>query len=189
MTYPLLTGPTDSDSLPADGDDSTWINRRATETAQRAANARKGSGRRRLIDPATCERDYSRRKWSSCRQCKRIKRRVAGHSPRGEKCSKSSSAWGIRSLSRRNRPPSGPIECVETREWRLPSHRDSLTPGSFPGVFLWVEMGRLNRVCEAPDRFSTKSSVKMRGEEGRTYGSRAIRLTRDRSIHRGEGSQ
>ncbi|SIO58978.1 hypothetical protein SAMN05444166_5881 [Singulisphaera sp. GP187] len=59
MTYPLLTGPTDSDSLPADGDDSTWINRRATETAQRAANARKGSGRRRLIDPATCERDYS----------------------------------------------------------------------------------------------------------------------------------
>lgn len=59
MNYPSLTGPTDADSSPLTGDDSTWIDRRATQLAQRAANARKGSGRRRLIDPATCERDYS----------------------------------------------------------------------------------------------------------------------------------
>ncbi|WP_406695140.1 hypothetical protein V5E97_29300 [Singulisphaera sp. Ch08] len=59
MTYSQITGPTDSDSPLRDADDSTWINRRTTELAQRAANARKGSGRRRLIDPSTCERDYS----------------------------------------------------------------------------------------------------------------------------------
>lgn len=32
---------------------------RAVIRAQRAANARRSSGRRRLVDPATCERDYS----------------------------------------------------------------------------------------------------------------------------------
>lgn len=36
-----------------------WINRRATEQAVRAANARRASGRRRFVDPTTCERDYS----------------------------------------------------------------------------------------------------------------------------------
>jgi hypothetical protein len=36
-----------------------WINRRATEQATRAANARQQSGRRRFIDPTTSERDYS----------------------------------------------------------------------------------------------------------------------------------
>src|SRR4051812_25288692 len=36
-----------------------WINRRATEQATRAANARQLSGRRRFVDPTTCERDYS----------------------------------------------------------------------------------------------------------------------------------
>lgn len=35
-----------------------WTNRRATEQASRAAQARQVSGRRRLVDPATCERDY-----------------------------------------------------------------------------------------------------------------------------------
>jgi hypothetical protein len=36
-----------------------WTNRRATEQAVRAAQARQSSGRRRLVDPATCERDYA----------------------------------------------------------------------------------------------------------------------------------
>ena len=36
-----------------------WINRRATEQAVRAAHARRASGRRRFVDPTTCERDYS----------------------------------------------------------------------------------------------------------------------------------
>ena len=36
-----------------------WINRRATAQATRAANARQVSGRRRFVDPTTCERDYS----------------------------------------------------------------------------------------------------------------------------------
>jgi hypothetical protein len=36
-----------------------WINRRATEQATRAANARQLSGRRRFVDPTTCERAYT----------------------------------------------------------------------------------------------------------------------------------
>jgi hypothetical protein len=36
-----------------------WIDERATEKATRAARARHASGRRRHIDPTTCERDYS----------------------------------------------------------------------------------------------------------------------------------
>jgi hypothetical protein len=36
-----------------------WINRRATEQATRAAHARQHSGRRRFVDPTTCERDYT----------------------------------------------------------------------------------------------------------------------------------
>ena len=40
-------------------DDGAWTNRRATEQATRAAEARQVSGRRRFVDPATCERDYS----------------------------------------------------------------------------------------------------------------------------------
>lgn len=36
-----------------------WINRRASEQATRAANARQQSGRRRFVDPTTSERDYT----------------------------------------------------------------------------------------------------------------------------------
>ncbi len=36
-----------------------WTNRKATELASRAARARQVSGRRRFVDPTTCERDYS----------------------------------------------------------------------------------------------------------------------------------
>ena len=40
-------------------DASKWTNHRATAQATRAAEARHASGRRRFVDPATCERDYS----------------------------------------------------------------------------------------------------------------------------------
>jgi hypothetical protein len=40
-------------------DADTWVNRRASAQATRAANARQTSGRRRFVDPTTCERDYS----------------------------------------------------------------------------------------------------------------------------------
>lgn len=36
-----------------------WTNRRASAQALKAAQARHSSGRRRFVDPATCERDYS----------------------------------------------------------------------------------------------------------------------------------
>src|SRR5215471_6015128 len=43
----------------ASGQPAEWINRRATEQATRAANARQLSGRRRFVDPTTCEREYT----------------------------------------------------------------------------------------------------------------------------------
>jgi hypothetical protein len=42
--------------LPEEND---WTDPRATAQAQRAAKARQVSGRRRFVDPTTCERDYS----------------------------------------------------------------------------------------------------------------------------------
>jgi hypothetical protein len=45
---------------PAAADETQeWVNRRASAQATRAANARQVSGRRRFVDPTTCERDYS----------------------------------------------------------------------------------------------------------------------------------
>ncbi len=39
---------------------SAWTNRRASEQATRAANARQHSGRRRFVDPTTSEREYTK---------------------------------------------------------------------------------------------------------------------------------
>ncbi len=47
-----------SRSVPSD-DKPEWTNRRASAQATRAANARQVSGRRRFVDPTTCEREYS----------------------------------------------------------------------------------------------------------------------------------
>ena len=40
-------------------DSAAWTNRRATEQATRAAQARQVSGRRRFVDPTTSEREYT----------------------------------------------------------------------------------------------------------------------------------
>jgi hypothetical protein len=40
-------------------DGQEWTNRRASAQATRAANARQASGRRRFVDPTTCDREYS----------------------------------------------------------------------------------------------------------------------------------
>ncbi|MFM7129689.1 MAG: hypothetical protein ACKO5E_07930 [bacterium] len=37
---------------------SGWVNRQASARATRAAKARNSSGRRRFVDPTTCEREY-----------------------------------------------------------------------------------------------------------------------------------
>ena len=48
-----MTRPTAPAQMPA------WIDSRASAQALRAAQARQVSGRRRFVDPTTCERDYS----------------------------------------------------------------------------------------------------------------------------------
>ena len=40
-------------------DASQWTNRKASAQATKAALVRRDSGRRRFVDPTTCERDYS----------------------------------------------------------------------------------------------------------------------------------
>ncbi|HEV3191796.1 MAG TPA: hypothetical protein VGY54_14900, partial [Polyangiaceae bacterium] len=55
---PLAKGP--SPTTPTQEiEERDWINQRATDQAMRAAKARQISGRRRYVDPTTCERDYS----------------------------------------------------------------------------------------------------------------------------------
>lgn len=48
-----------SADLPVEVQGHEWTNRRASAQATRAAQARQVSGRRRFVDPATCERDYT----------------------------------------------------------------------------------------------------------------------------------
>jgi hypothetical protein len=43
----------------AELDSRSWTDGKATAQAIRAANARNSSGRRRFVDPTTCDRDYS----------------------------------------------------------------------------------------------------------------------------------
>jgi hypothetical protein len=43
----------------AESDGKEWTDRRATAQALRAATARNASGRRRFVDPTTCDRDYT----------------------------------------------------------------------------------------------------------------------------------
>ncbi len=45
---------------PVAGADAEWTDRKATAQALRAASARNASGRRRFVDPTTCDREYSR---------------------------------------------------------------------------------------------------------------------------------
>jgi len=50
--------PAEADATPSDPP-MEWTNPKASEQAARAAVARQASGRRRFVDPTTCERDYS----------------------------------------------------------------------------------------------------------------------------------
>jgi hypothetical protein len=59
----------------AAGQGSEWINRKATEQATRAANARQLSGRRRFVDPTTCEREYSEAELEFMKAMNEYKRR------------------------------------------------------------------------------------------------------------------
>jgi hypothetical protein len=49
------------------------INRRRQEQACRAATARNASGRRRFVDPTTCEKDYSEAEMEFMRSMQRYK--------------------------------------------------------------------------------------------------------------------
>lgn len=50
------TPPVESDSIEETGE---WVDKKASSQALRAAKARQISGRRRFVDPTTCEREYT----------------------------------------------------------------------------------------------------------------------------------
>lgn len=59
MNHPHSTLDSNSSDLPAElQENGEWTNRRASAQATRAAQARQVSGRRRFVDPTTCEREY-----------------------------------------------------------------------------------------------------------------------------------
>lgn len=49
----------DAPSVSPPGLPPAWVNVKASERASRAAKARNSSSRRRFVDPATCDREYS----------------------------------------------------------------------------------------------------------------------------------
>jgi hypothetical protein len=61
MATPTATATTTATATALEGETDTqeWVNRRASAQATRAANARQVSGRRRFVDPTTCEREYT----------------------------------------------------------------------------------------------------------------------------------
>ncbi|MFI5460859.1 MAG: hypothetical protein ACHRXM_36070 [Isosphaerales bacterium] len=59
MSKPACRQPEVDLAEPGLNQSSAWTNRRATEQATRAANARQKSGRRRFVDPTTSEREYT----------------------------------------------------------------------------------------------------------------------------------
>ena len=55
---PTIAGRTGATLSEAD-ESRAWTDRKASAQATRAAQARQVSGRRRFVDPTTCERDYT----------------------------------------------------------------------------------------------------------------------------------
>ncbi len=58
-----------------DPSNDEWTDRRASKQALRAATARQASGRRRFVDPTTCERDYSNAEMEFMRAMQEYKQR------------------------------------------------------------------------------------------------------------------
>lgn len=56
---PAAASTVNTTSVPALGLPPAWVNAKASARATRAAKARNSSNRRRFVDPATCERDYT----------------------------------------------------------------------------------------------------------------------------------
>jgi hypothetical protein len=95
------------DQAPLEG--TEWINRKASALATRAARARQRSGRRRFVDPTTCEREYTQAEMEFMMAMNEFKRRSGRMFP----------SWGevldvLRGLGYQKAAPAVPIqEAVE----------------------------------------------------------------------------
>ena len=95
----------------AAGQGSEWINRKATEQATRAANARQLSGRRRFVDPTTCEREYSEAEMEFMMAMNEYKRRSGRMFPTWSEVLEVLQGSGLRE----GRDPSVPIGAAGSR--------------------------------------------------------------------------
>lgn len=75
-TSRAATSTVDSSFAPAESVTPEWVDARASARAARAAKARNASQRRRFVDPATCERDYSEAELEFMRAIQEYKQRT-----------------------------------------------------------------------------------------------------------------
>ena len=90
-------------SLPVE-DGQEWTNRRASAQATRAANARQVSGRRRFVDPTTCERDYSSAEMEFMKAMEEYKQKSGRMFPTWSEVLEVLRALGYEKLSRGSSP-------------------------------------------------------------------------------------
>jgi hypothetical protein len=72
---PRAVPPADRAATSSPRDAMEFVDRNASEKARRASLARQASGRRRLVDPTTCERDYTADEMEFLRAVEEYKRR------------------------------------------------------------------------------------------------------------------
>ena len=95
-----------------------WTNRRATEQATRAANARQLSGRRRFVDPTTSEREYYGSRDGIHDGHERVQANgAAGCSRPGARCSKSCRALGYEKVAADDESPAVAAERPASAGW------------------------------------------------------------------------
>ncbi len=75
MSFATLARPSARTATATVRDDATaWTDAKASARATRASLARKESGRRRNVDPSTCDRDYSAAEWEFMQAMQEYKR-------------------------------------------------------------------------------------------------------------------
>jgi len=87
----------------AEGSADQWTNRRAAAQALRAAQARQVSGRRRFVDPTTCDRDYSTSELEFMRAMHEYKQRSGRMFPTWSEILEVLRALGYRKVAPRSR--------------------------------------------------------------------------------------
>ena len=129
-----------------------WSNRRATEQATRAAKARQASGRRRFVDPTTCERDYSQAEIEFMLAMNEYKQKSGRMFPTWSEVLEVLRSLGYEKFPDARDAPSKPSRAT----WRRPRLRATFTT-SFPGRS-GIRPSRRRRPCDRRSPIRTWTS-------------------------------